>query len=69
VDEISALHIKVYTTTYRKVFIIEMVLYKIEKLCYIILKMKVKNFDKSQCSDTHTHTHTHTHRVLCSRNM
>jgi len=60
VDEISALHRKVYTITHRKAFTIEMVLYKIEQFGYIILKMKVKNFDKSQCSDTYT--------VFCSRN-
>ena len=60
-DEISALHIKVYTITHTNAFTIEMVVYNIEKLGYISLKMKVRNFDKNQCSDIYI--------VFCSRNM
>ena len=33
---------------------IKMVLYKTKKLGYIILKIKVKNFDKRQCSDIYS---------------
>jgi len=38
------------TVTYRRAFTSWKLLYEIKELVYVILKMKVNNFDKIQCS-------------------